>query len=426
MTASTRSPRTIVVGMIATVVAIGVLACWDDLRESDAALADFAHEQVTLAASVAGGPVGEPGRVLVLEPTPAGLAVRGESRVLRSPVIERAIAAGLDSVRLSRPEAAALGLPERTALAGIATTRSGGLERTVVVVASALRERDREKRAQWRLGLSLVLSAAVVLAFGTLALRRQRDQLELEKGLAVAGAVRDRDARLVRADKLASLGALGIGIAHEVSTPLGVIVGRAEQIAPRVEGDERASRAVAVIVEQADRIGKIIRAMLDLARGGKASFVRVEAAVVASDAVDLVGHRFEKAGVSLRSDLPGKLPSIACDPKLFTQVLVNLLLNACEACSEGGAVELRLRASDGRVAFTVTDDGHGIAPGDAARAVEPFFTTKASGGGTGLGLAIAREIVVHHGGELRLAPRPGGGHGTEASVTVPAAAEEAT
>jgi two-component system NtrC family sensor kinase len=424
MAVSLQSPRFVVFGMIATVLAIAVLAYWDDRRESEAALADFAGEQVTLAASLAGRSVESPGRVVVLDDDEGALVAR-DGRQVRSPVIERAIAEGADSVRLSRPEAAALGLPERTALAGVAAAPAGS-RHAVVVVASALRERDREKRAQFRLALSLLLSAAVVLSFGTLALRRQREQLELEKGLAVADAVRERDARLVRADKLASLGALGIGIAHEVSTPLAVIVGRAEQLAPRVEGDERAGRAVAVIAEQADRIGKIIRAMLDLARGGKASFARIPAATVATDALDLAGHRFETAAVSLRSDVPWDLPAIACDPKLFAQVLVNLLLNACEACSEGGAVDLRVAVDGEQVVFTVVDDGHGIAPGDAARAVDPFFTTKALGGGTGLGLAIAREIVAHHGGELRLAGRSDGRRGTEASVSLASAREDPT
>jgi two-component system NtrC family sensor kinase len=411
--------RAIVSWMIATVVAIGLLAYWDDQRESSAALDDFAHEQVLLATGLARGALQAQGEILVLEWSGATLVAGG--RIVRSPPIERAIAAGVASVRLARPEAAALGLPERTAMAGIA---SGGPEgRTVVVVASARRERDREKRAGWRLGLSLSLLVAVVLAFGTLALRRQRAELELEKGLAVAEAVRDRDIRLVRADKLATLGALGIGIAHEVSTPLGVILGRAEQLAPRVEGDERSSRAVAVIVEQADRIGQIIRAMLDLARGGRASFVRVPAASLATDALDLVRHRFEAARVSSTSDLAGNLPAIACDPKLFTQVLVNLLLNACEACSPGGSVELRVAFEEGRVHFRVTDDGHGIAPDALGRAAEPFFTTKQGSGGTGLGLAIARELVQHHGGELGLAARGDGKRGTEARVTVAPAGE---
>jgi signal transduction histidine kinase len=423
MQAPSKGPRSIVAGMIVTVLAIGLLAYWDDQRESSAALADFAREQVTLATSLAGGEVPSDGRVLVLESRGRGLRTR-DGREVRSPSIESAMAAGSDSVRIGRPEAASLGLPERTALAGIAPVGWGDSRRWVVVVASALRERDRERRAQWRLVLSVALSAAVVLSFGTLALRRQRMRLQLEAGLAVAEAVRERDARLVRADKLASLGALGIGIAHEVSTPLGVIVGRAEQIAPRVASDERASRAVTVILEQAARIGAVIRGMLDLARGGKVSFVRVRPDAVANDALDLVRHRFEEAGVSLRGEVAAGLPVIACDPKLFTQVLVNLLLNACEACQSGGSVELHVTMVEERVVFGVVDDGHGIAPGDAARAVEPFFTTKALGGGTGLGLAIAREIVAHHGGELRLDARSDGRQGTLASVSLAPSREE--
>jgi signal transduction histidine kinase len=281
-------------------------------------------------------------------------------------------------------------------------------------VATALRERDRERRAQWRLGLSFLFSSAIVLAFGTLALRKQRKELELE-----------RDARLVRADKLATLGALGIGIAHEVSTPLGVIVGRAEQLAARVQGDERASRAVLAITEQADRIGKIIRAMLTLARGGKAELEHVQPGSIVRDALELVGHRFEAAGVSLNEHVDPDLPAIACDPKLLTQVVVNLLLNACDACDEGGAVELRASLHEGRVAFAVVDDGPGISQEDGARATEPFFTTKPPGEGTGLGLAIAHEIVMHHHGTLGLSARSDGKRGTEARVEIAATEDRA-
>ncbi len=415
-----KSPRSIVLWMVATIAIIGGLAYWDEQRESDAALGDFAREQVTLARSVAGHSVPEAGRAVVLSIAGDGL-VTSAGLAVRCPAIEEAIREGRDSARLTRAEALALGLPERTAMAGIVTTSAAEGRKGVVVAATALRERDREKRAQWRLALSCVLSSAAVIFFGTLSLRMQRKELKLERDLAVADAVRERDARLVRADKLATLGALGIGIAHEVSTPLGVILGRAEQLGPRIQGDERASRAVAVIAEQAERIGKIIRAMLGLARGGKAAFEKAAPSAVASDAVELVRHRFEKAGVSLTSRLDPDLPLIACDPPLFTQVVVNLLLNACEACAVGsGNVELHVSTSEGRVVFSVIDDGHGITPGDAARAMEPFFTTKPPGQGTGLGLAIAREIVMHHGGGLRLAARPDGVGGTEAAVDVPA------
>jgi two-component system, NtrC family, sensor kinase len=408
-----KSAGSIVGWMVATIVAIGAASYWDDQRGSQAALADLAREQVVLARSAAATPEGslgrveEPGSVIVLTQGADGsLHTTGGVAVVSEP-IQHAIARGDESVRLTRPEAGALGLPVRTALAGIATaTMPGGQRRAVVVVATALRERDRERRAQWRLVLSFLVSSAIVLAFGTLALRKQRKELELQSELRVA-----------RADKLATLGALGIGIAHEVSTPLGVIVGRAEQLASRVEGDERASRAVQAISEQADRIGKIIRALLTLARGGKATLEHVRPASIVTDAARLVRHRFDQAGVSLTEHVDADLPSIACDPKLFTQVVVNLLLNACDACDEN--VELRGSAANGRIVFAVTDDGPGISPEDAARATEPFFTTKPEGEGTGLGLAIAHEIVTHHNGTLSLGARRDGKRGTEARVELP-------
>jgi signal transduction histidine kinase len=411
----------IVFWMSATVAAVGVLAYWDDQRESNAALDDFAREQVTLARAAAGAPVEGPDVVVLREEGDA--LVSKQRGAVRAPAIQAAMARGQDSVRLSRPEAAALGLPERTAMAGITHAPDGS---AVVVVATALRERDREKRASLRLVLSVLLSSAIVLAFGTRALRDQRKELELAKELAVESAVRERDARLVRADKLATLGALGIGIAHEVATPLGVIVGRAEQLAPKVEGDERATRAVAAIQEQADRIGKIIRALLDLARGGASAFDRASPAKIAGDALEMVRHRFAKSGVTLVAKVSSNLPDVLCDTKLMPQVLVNLLLNACDACDASGRVLLAVTPVAGRVRFSVLDDGHGIPPDVAARVTEPFFTTKAPGEGSGLGLAIAREIVVHHRGSLRLESRKDGSRGTEATVELAAAPEEST
>jgi signal transduction histidine kinase len=109
---------------------------------------------------------------------------------------------------------------------------------------------------------------------------------------------------------------------------------------------------------------------------------------------------------------------VACDPRLFEQVLVNLLLNACDACEPGCQVELAVRADGEKLTFVVTDNGAGITKEAASRATEPFFTTKPQGQGTGLGLAIANEIVKHHHGQLTLAPRDHA-RGTCATVEMP-------
>ena len=448
----TKTPP-VLLWMLLSIAMVAALAYWDARRESAAALDDFAQEQATLAngAAVAfgarlSGALGVRGvegpdldlplasmrtmehvgatRLLVRGPHRLGL-VATDGHTLRSDSLERALERGATSVRLTRDEAQALGLPARTAMAGLSSIDAGPLGRWgIAVVASAQRERDREVRAQWHLVLGVLLASGLVFAFGGMALRKQRKELELARELAVAAIREERDERLVRADKLATMGALATGIAHEVSTPLGVIMGRAEQLLPRLEDDERSKRALEVISEQAARISRVIRAFLSLARGDSPALEHADPAALARTSLELVEHRFTKAGVSLRSDIANALPRVACEPRLFEQVLVNLLLNACDACSSGGNVELSVRADSERVAFVVTDDGAGISAGAAARATEPFFTTKAAGQGSGLGLAIANEIVKHHCGTLTLASRERGAGrttvGTRACVEIPA------
>jgi signal transduction histidine kinase len=426
-------PRALWSWMVLAIATIAAFAYWDAQREFAAALSDFASEQTAIARAIATTlphsaaavrAVERPRlvRVFVAAPTAAGLTASDGQRV-RSPSIETALANGADWLRLTRAEAASLGLPERTAVAGLArvdTPDSG--DSGIVVVASARRERDRERFAQWRLALSVVVASGLVLVFGGLAQRNQRKQMRMAQELAIAAARSESDERLVRADKLATMGALATGIAHEVSTPLGVIVGRAEQLRGKLKDDERSQRALGAIVEQADRISAIVRGFLALARGDSPHSEQVRPQLLADVAIELVTHRFAKADVQLSCRVAEKLPNVACEPRLMEQVLVNLLLNACDACQPGGHVELRVALEGQRVGFTVTDDGSGISEAAAARILDPFFTTKPVGQGSGLGLAIANELVKHHRGTLSVASRPGE-RGTKACVELPAATE---
>ena len=289
----------------------------------------------------------------------------------------------------------------------------------VVSVASAARERDREKRAQWRLVLGVLLASGLVLAFGGAALRRERKEAELARELAVAEVQRQRDEELMRAGRVATMGTFAMGIAHEGSTPLAVIVGRSEQLLARLKDDERGERSAQTILQQAERIQHIVRRFLDMARGGPPALRRIDPSQVVRAAAEAVQHRFAKARVRLTTDIPQTMPAIQCDRDLLEQAIVNLLLNACEACEDGGHVELTARSDAEQVAFVVSDDGVGITADDAARATEPFFTTKAEGVGTGLGLAIAAEIAKSHRGELTIAPNSG--KGTRALIEVPIA-----
>jgi len=441
----------IVLWMLAAMAVVTSLAYWDEQRESWAALDDFTQEQVTLAEAVAAplreklaaaptrnavrerpsellaamGAVERKGfvRVLLLRPESTAL-VASDGSTVTIPAIQRAIDDNRQALRLSRADAAVLDLPARTAVVGIHQIDTLGGRWAVAIVATARAERDRELRAQWRLVAGVVVASGLVLAFGGFAMRKQRKELELGHQLAVSDLRTARDDRLVRADKLATMGALATGIAHEVSTPLGVILGRAEQLLPR-QADDRSKRAVETIIEQTERIFAVVRGFLALARGGQPALSRCDPAVLARTAAGLVEHRFEKCGVLFKLDLGADLPKVSCDPRLFEQVLINLLLNACDACSDGGTmVTLRVQSDGGeRVAFGVLDDGSGINSEVAARATEPFFTTKPQGVGTGLGLAITNEIVKHHCGTLTLEPSRQG-RGTTACVELPAAARE--
>jgi signal transduction histidine kinase len=334
-------------------------------------------------------------------------------------ILREAVDRGASSAQLDRRQASEVGLLPRTAMAGISRVDAGGLGQwEVLTIGTAAHPRDRESRAFWRLLLGIGLASALVLAFGGIALRNQRKELELERELAVQRAQREREDQLARAERIATMGTFAMGVVHEVSTPLGVITGRAEQLRTRVGSDERGVRAAEAIIAQVDRIQVVIRRFLDIARGGPPSLTRTAPGDIVRSAAGLVEHRFTKAGVSLSIDAPSDVPDVHCDRALLEQAIVNLLLNACDACSPGGAVEITVRVDAERVAFVVSDDGIGIAPEVAAHATETFFTTKPPGSGTGLGLSIAAEIAKSHRGELTVAPRAP--RGTRVCVEIPA------
>ena len=359
--------------------------------------------------------------LLFLAPPGADTLVTSEGSLLRAPALSEALAGTSSSLRLTREQAAGVGLPARTAFAGLARVDAGAAGRWgVVVVASARRERARELRSRIRLIVSATFVGGVVFMLGNLAFRRMAKEMELERELSLAEVRQRGDERLGRASRAAVMGTLATGVAHEIATPLGIIVGRAEQVEKRVAGDERAERSVRTILEQVERINQVVRGFLNLARGAEPALARAPAQALVRSAVRLTQHRFEKAGVSISERAPDDVGEVQCDPRLFEHALVNLLLNACEACSKGGTVTISAETDGDHITFVVMDDGIGITDADAARALEPFFTTKPVGQGTGLGLAITNEIVKAHRGSLSIAPNTP--RGTRATIEVPMAA----
>jgi signal transduction histidine kinase len=360
-----------------------------------------------------------PTRIVVLVRSPDGVVRTIDGRSIALPRIAAAFDSPAPYVRLDRTEAPLLGLPARTAVLGLARIDDGRSGKWGIgVAATAEHMRDRERWAQWRSVLTVATAGVLVLVFGGMALRTQRHELVAAHEIALAKLETAQEERLQRAARSATLGTLAIGVAHEISTPLGVIAGRAEQLLLHVRHDEKASEAARIVIAQADGIGHIIKALLHMARGAAPRFTPVDADAVMRGAANMTSHKFAAARVRLQVVPCPREVVVMGDQQLLEHALINLLLNACDASRPGYKVTAEVWALDKEVCFSVADEGPGISDEAARRALEPFFTTKADEGGTGLGLAIAQEIVVSHRGTLRLRQRQP--RGTSAIISLPA------
>jgi signal transduction histidine kinase len=209
---------------------------------------------------------------------------------------------------------------------------------------------------------------------------------------------------LLRAEKLATVGVLAAGFAHEVGTPLGVMRGRAEMLASRLSPDAHEARSAGIIVEEIDRISRTIRELLDFSRTSRtpaATSARLDG--VASQVAELLAFEARSRKVAIQVEVHERMPPLAANLDQLQQVLLNIMMNALHACGPGGQVTLRGRTdSDSGAVIEVVDDGAGIPQDLLHRVFDPFFTTKKRGKGTGLGLTVAAQIVRNHGGEIDL------------------------
>jgi two-component system, NtrC family, sensor kinase len=255
--------------------------------------------------------------------------------------------------------------------------------------------------------------AAVAFERVAAALAAERARLagkvvELER--ANGELVRARES-LLRAERLATLGRLASGIAHEVGNPLGAITGYVELARDRLRsgGADATDDFLARIGDEALRIDRIVRDLLDLARPAEALLGAVELAAPLEAALRLARVQARFRSVDVAVALPAALPRVVADERRLSQVFLNLLLNAGDAMDGAGRVRIDATVEGGRVAVTVADTGPGIPGADLPRVFEPFFTTKGAGKGTGLGLAISHGIVESFGGELVAANGAPGG-----------------
>jgi two-component system, NtrC family, sensor kinase len=243
-------------------------------------------------------------------------------------------------------------------------------------------------------------------------------------------SLHEQERLLQQASRLADIGQLAAGVAHEINTPLASIALRAESLLRTAEDARLRAidsfqtfpRYLKTIEEEVFRCKKIIGALLEFSRSRRPEVRETDLNALAETAAELVRHPMHLKQVELKLSLEPGLPTIRADDGQLRQVLLALLLNALDATPKGGHVQLETRtrdAAEGVIAFSVMDDGEGIPKEHMAKIFTPFFTTKAPGKGTGLGLAICHGIVQAHGGEIAVDSQTG--RGTRVTVALPAA-----
>ena len=214
--------------------------------------------------------------------------------------------------------------------------------------------------------------------------------------------LRDTQAKLVQSAKMAAIGELAAGVAHEINTPLTSVLGFSELLLEHATPDDPNWQRLEAIIRQAGRARDIVRDLLDFAR--QTDFHREPADLnqLVRETLGLVRSQLKRSGVMLKEHYAQDLPLLMLDTARMKQVFLNLFTNALDAMPDSGVLTIRSKQVDGGVTVCVADTGQGISIEDQARIFEPFFTTKPVGQGTGLGLSVSLGIVQDHGGRIEV------------------------
>lgn len=218
--------------------------------------------------------------------------------------------------------------------------------------------------------------------------------------------------QLVQSEKMAALGRMAGGVAHEINNPLAAIMGFVDLLLRDPKTSPEAMASLLKVDAEARRMAKIVQNVLGLSRAPKPAHERLKLSVVMRDSIELLAHEVRRRGVHVVGpETAVAEPDVLGDSASLKQVFLNLMMNALQAmeAKPGGRLELSVRADGGRVFAEVKDDGPGVPLEVQDRLFEPFFTTKEAGKGTGLGLYVIKGIVENHGGSLGFENAAGGG-----------------
>ncbi len=256
----------------------------------------------------------------------------------------------------------------------------------------------------------IILYHAVALTIGILAFREriQRRRLE-ETSTELAEAYQRLQTtfeQLRRADRLAALGELSAGIAHEIRNPLGSIKGSIEILESEISEGHPKHEFIEIIKEETSRLNGLVQEFLEFARPPRPSIAAASLNDLIGGTISLVAKEAEQSGIQISEELDQTMPPLSLDSDQIRQVLLNVLLNAIQAMDRGGQLSIRshYEGRNSRAVVEVSDTGPGVAPDQLEHIFDPFFSTKSNG--TGLGLSISHQLVENHGGRIIAVSNP--------------------
>ena len=283
------------------------------------------------------------------------------------------------------------------------------LTRSVERVVLAAEELAHEERGQQLPVPGDKELADLVVAFNAMSARLKERRDENERLIeSLERRVAEKTREVLRADRLATLGGIAAGFAHELGNSLNVIRGYSAVALRELPEDHPNRPDVAAVKRETQRAGSLLERFLVFARSRTTNVQRQPLEPVVREAVEVVGPAAAHAKVETAVHIEPSLPAVNADAELLRQAFLNLCVNAIQAMQpEGGRLDVRLRRDGDGVAVEFRDTGPGIPPDALSHVFEPFFTTKANG--TGLGLAIVRQAAETHGGMVEVESAPGQG-----------------
>jgi signal transduction histidine kinase len=274
------------------------------------------------------------------------------------------------------------------------------------------------EQAPWAIVLMLAPVVVIFYSFNRMAALNMKVESQLDE-------LKATQAKMVESARMASIGTMVAGIAHQINNPMFVIRGRAETLCE--EADEHlktpsARRAVQVIFEMADRVSRIVNSLIPNSQVSEEGIACCDVNEVGRNTLLLLEPKLLKSCVEVSTALAEGLPPCMGDACEMQEMLINLVDNACNAMPQGGKLSIATRETDSGISIRISDTGLGITPDNLTRVFSPFFTTRKGSGGVGLGLYVSKHIAEKYGGSISVSSKVGAG--AAFTISLPSGAQK--